>query len=47
MRNAGLTVVGYDRNPDLADVGSLAELVEALPGPDGGAAGGLGDGPGR
>ena len=31
MRNAGLTVVGYDRNPDLADVGSLAELVEALP----------------
>lgn len=36
MRNAGVTVVGYDRNPDLADVGSLAELVEALPGPDGG-----------
>jgi 6-phosphogluconate dehydrogenase len=36
MRNAGLTVVGYDRNPDLADVGSLAEMVEALPGPDGG-----------
>ncbi len=23
MRNAGVTVVGYDRNPDLADVGSL------------------------
>jgi 6-phosphogluconate dehydrogenase len=37
MRNAGLTVVGYDRNPDLADVGSLAEMVEQLPGPDGGA----------
>jgi 6-phosphogluconate dehydrogenase len=36
MRNAGLTVVGYDRNPDVADVGSLADLVEALPGPDGG-----------
>ncbi len=33
MRNAGLTVVGFDRNPDLADVGSLAELVEALPSP--------------
>ena len=32
-----ITVVGYDRNPDLADVGSLAEMVEALPGPDGGA----------
>jgi len=37
MRDAGHTVVGYDRNPDLADVGSLAELVAALPGPDGGA----------
>ena len=36
MRNAGHTVVGYDRNPDLADVGSLADLVAALPGPDGG-----------
>ncbi len=36
MRDAGLTVVGYDRNPDLADVGSLADLVDALPGPDGG-----------
>ncbi|QDH10561.1 decarboxylating 6-phosphogluconate dehydrogenase [Nocardioides dongxiaopingii] len=31
MRDAGLTVVGYDRNPDLADVDSLAALVEALP----------------
>jgi 6-phosphogluconate dehydrogenase len=36
MRNAGITVVGYDRNADLADVSSLADLVEALPGPDGG-----------
>src|SRR4029078_11472757 len=39
MRNAGLTVVGYDRNPDLADAGSLADMVAALPGPDGGAKG--------
>ncbi|MEO9322353.1 phosphogluconate dehydrogenase (NAD(+)-dependent, decarboxylating) [Nocardioides sp. C4-1] len=31
MREAGLTVIGYDRNPDLADVDSLAGLVEALP----------------
>lgn len=37
MRNAGLTVVGYDRNQDLADVGSLEEMVDQLPGPDGGA----------
>ena len=36
MRSADLTVVGYDRNPDLADVGSLADMVAALPGPDGG-----------
>ena len=27
MRNAGLTVIGYDRDPELSDVGSLAELV--------------------
>ena len=33
MRNAGLTVVGYDRNPDVSDVDSLAALVEALPSP--------------
>ena len=33
LRNAGHTVVGFDRNPDLADVGSLEELVEALPSP--------------
>jgi 6-phosphogluconate dehydrogenase len=36
MRNAGVTVVGFDFNPDLADVGSLAEMVDQLPGPDGG-----------
>jgi 6-phosphogluconate dehydrogenase len=33
LRNAGHTVVGYDRNPDLADAGSLAEMVEQLPSP--------------
>ena len=33
MRNAGLTVVGYDRNPDVSDVDSLEALVEALPAP--------------
>ncbi|MFN8189759.1 MAG: decarboxylating 6-phosphogluconate dehydrogenase [Nocardioidaceae bacterium] len=33
LRNAGHTVVGYDRNPDIADVGSLEELVAALPSP--------------
>ena len=33
MRNAGLTVVGYDRNPDVSDATSLAELVEKLPSP--------------
>ncbi|HEX5090074.1 MAG TPA: decarboxylating 6-phosphogluconate dehydrogenase [Nocardioides sp.] len=37
LRNAGHTVVGYDRNPELADVGSLTDMVAALPGPDGGA----------
>lgn len=31
LRDAGHTVVGYDRNPDLADVDSLAAMVEALP----------------
>ncbi|MFC6154847.1 phosphogluconate dehydrogenase (NAD(+)-dependent, decarboxylating) [Nocardioides yefusunii] len=35
MRRAGLTVVGYDRDASLSDVGSLAELVAAL-GTDGG-----------
>ena len=33
MRNAGLTVVGFDRNPDVSDVASLEELVEKLPTP--------------
>src|SRR6476469_7277408 len=33
MRRAGLTVVGYDRNPDVSDVDSLEALVEALPSP--------------
>jgi 6-phosphogluconate dehydrogenase len=33
MRDADHTVVGYDRNPDVSDVGSLEELVEALPSP--------------
>ena len=33
MRRAGVTVTGYDRNPEVSDVGSLAELVQALPSP--------------
>jgi 6-phosphogluconate dehydrogenase len=33
IQKAGLTVVGYDRDPELSDVGSLAELVEQLPSP--------------
>jgi len=33
IRRAGHTVVGYDRNPDLADVGSLKELVGTLAAP--------------
>ncbi|MFJ8198197.1 phosphogluconate dehydrogenase (NAD(+)-dependent, decarboxylating) [Streptomyces sp. NPDC096152] len=33
LRNAGHTVVGYDRNPELSDVSSLAELVEKLEAP--------------
>ena len=33
MRRAGLTVVGFDRNPEVSDVDSLADLVEALPSP--------------
>ncbi len=35
LRNAGHTVVGYDRNPDLADADSLAAMVEQLPSPQG------------
>lgn len=30
VRAAGNTVVGYDRNPEVSDVGSLNELVDAL-----------------
>ncbi|MFF0206099.1 phosphogluconate dehydrogenase (NAD(+)-dependent, decarboxylating) [Streptomyces sp. NPDC005017] len=33
IRRAGHSVVGYDRNPDLADVGTLAELVDRLEAP--------------
>jgi 6-phosphogluconate dehydrogenase len=33
LRNGGHTVVGFDRNPDVSDVGSLEELVEKLPSP--------------
>ncbi len=33
LRRAGHEVVGYDRNPDIADAKTLPELVEALPAP--------------
>ncbi|MFJ5154860.1 phosphogluconate dehydrogenase (NAD(+)-dependent, decarboxylating) [Streptomyces sp. NPDC088353] len=33
LRNAGLTVVGYDRDPDLSDVGNLVDLVDRLEAP--------------
>jgi 6-phosphogluconate dehydrogenase len=33
MRNGGVTVVGYDRNPDVSDVSGLEELVSQLPSP--------------
>lgn len=33
IRRAGHTVIGYDRNPDLADVDSLEALVGKLKGP--------------
>ncbi|PSM39321.1 6-phosphogluconate dehydrogenase, partial [Streptomyces dioscori] len=33
IRRAGHTVIGYDRNADLADVHSLEELVGKLKGP--------------
>ncbi|WP_128375727.1 phosphogluconate dehydrogenase (NAD(+)-dependent, decarboxylating) [Streptomyces cavernae] len=33
IRRSGHTVIGYDRNPDVSDVGSLAELVERLDAP--------------
>ena len=31
MRNGGVNVIGYDRNPEVTDVESLAQLVEQLP----------------
>jgi 6-phosphogluconate dehydrogenase len=31
LRRAGLEVIGFDRNPEVSDVASLAELVEKLP----------------
>ena len=33
LQEAGHTVVGFDRNPDVSDVGDLAEMVERLPSP--------------
>ncbi len=33
LRRAEHTVTGYDRNPEVSDVGSLEELVAALPSP--------------
>ena len=33
LRNAGIEVTGYDRNPETSDVESLAALVAALPAP--------------
>ncbi|OFI36475.1 6-phosphogluconate dehydrogenase (decarboxylating) [Arthrobacter sp. SW1] len=33
MRNGGIEVTGYDRNPDVTDVPSVDELIAALPSP--------------
>ncbi|MEO6943434.1 MAG: phosphogluconate dehydrogenase (NAD(+)-dependent, decarboxylating) [Lacisediminihabitans sp.] len=33
LRDRGITVTGYDRNPEVSDAGSLQELVAALPTP--------------
>src|SRR3954449_10077088 len=33
LRDAGHTVVGFDRNPDVSDADSLADMVEKLPSP--------------
>jgi 6-phosphogluconate dehydrogenase len=33
MRNGGIEVTGYDRNPDVTDVASVDELISALPSP--------------
>ncbi len=46
LRNAGHTVIGFDRNPELSDADSLAAMVEKLPSGEG-PEGRLGDGAGR
>ncbi len=33
LRNAGIEVTGFDRNPDVTDVATLKDLVAALPAP--------------
>lgn len=33
LRNGGITVTGYDRNPDVSDVDSLQAMVDELPSP--------------
>ncbi len=33
LRNGGHTVVGYDRNQEISDAESLADMVEQLPSP--------------
>jgi 6-phosphogluconate dehydrogenase len=33
LRNAGHTVIGYDRNPDVSDAASLEDMVSRLPAP--------------
>ena len=33
LRNGGIEVTGYDRNPEVTDVASSAELIQALPTP--------------
>src|SRR6185312_153228 len=33
LRKGGVEVTGYDRNPDISDVGSLEDLVAGLPTP--------------
>ena len=33
MRNGGIEVTGFDRNPDVTDVASVDELIAALPTP--------------
>ncbi|WP_234831382.1 NAD(P)-binding domain-containing protein, partial [Xanthomonas perforans] len=33
LRKHGVTVTGYDRNPEVSDVDSLEDLVAALPSP--------------